>query len=140
MTDLPFRISDLKKLSEIGFVLVGPLFVVAYSLQFGILAHPDIISTMHWISLTWSFLGDCATGLGGTLFGFAALVLVSCRLDIPQVLTGLIFISLGLLGLVALEFVPAPIHANQFWFWGLLALGFVLMQAATAPEASSRSK
>ena len=140
MIQLPIKVTDLKNLSEISAVLVFPLFVAAYTLQFGAFSNPAILNHESILTLACALLVNCTEVIffGIILLGLFiwAAAWLEAHLELPVIaFIGTVFLSIGVTCIAAIHIKNVSIQANQFWFLGLIAAGFVLVQSSTKAHA-----
>lgn len=135
MADPFFKVSDVKSLKELAHVLTYPLIAVAYFLQSGAnvgwegkwqwgipenmpLAGQYFLFFLYFtLKAIWVCAGVAIVDVSLTRFNweYSELVLL---------VASIVFIGIGLLGLVAPESHPLLARINKFWFFACFVWGF----------------
>jgi hypothetical protein len=143
MVGLSIKFSDIKSLFDLSVLLVIPLFVAAYSLQFGTFSNPGEASAMSIFGLVWSLLGDCVCVLAGLLVVFCILIFIDAllgavefRVFLPVI--GMLALSIGLAVLLAIHLAGATLVLNQLWFIALIAAGFSFLRSETKETSGGK--
>lgn len=130
--DAPVEIATARNAAELSGFMAIPLFVAAYSFQFGTFSDIASGSPLSPASLIFGLLQDCGyvmvTALiVGCLFMYAAAWLGETTGAPVFVISGSILLSIAFTCLAAIHAVSAKLPINQFWFFAAGAVGILLI-------------
>lgn len=138
--DAPVEIATARNAAELSGFMAIPLFVAAYSFQFGTFSDVASVSLLSPASLILGLVEDCGyvmvTALiVGYLFIYAATWLEVITGAPVFVISGSVLLSIAFTCLAAIHTISTALPVNHFWFFATGAVGILLIHMAVKGRA-----